>query len=322
MPNEIVIIAGPPAGGKSTVVQEYTRQGYTRINRDEIGGSLKAGSDSYKILRQEFLEGSRRFVLDNVYATAESRAPVIALGKELGLPVGCVWLATTREQAQFFAARRQVQRYGRILRVEEYKTHRGDPNMFPPVVQFAYWKKVQEPMLAEGLAWVTHRKTTITLGQEYKNRALIFDYDGTLRLTKSGRPYPNDPEDVVLMDRRRDLIQRREKEGWHILGASNQSGISKEPGEDKYVSEAGAIRCFERTNELLGVKIDYIYSSERGGVPQTYWPKPMPGMGVYFIEKYRLDPQQTIYVGDMTKDRTFAERCGFQFALASEFFGD
>ena len=46
----------------------------------------------------------------------------------------------------------------------------------------------------------------------------------------------------------------------------------------------------------------------------------MPGMGVQFIEKYKLDPSQCIMVGDMKTDQTFAERCGFQFINAQKFF--
>ncbi|MFX1286823.1 MAG: HAD hydrolase-like protein [Promethearchaeota archaeon] len=43
-------------------------------------------------------------------------------------------------------------------------------------------------------------------------------------------------------------------------------------------------------------------------------------MGVQFIEKYHLDPSQCIMVGDMKTDQTFAERCGFQFINAQQFF--
>ena len=48
--------------------------------------------------------------------------------------------------------------------------------------------------------------------------------------------------------------------------------------------------------------------------------KPMPGMGAEFIEKYKLNPSECIMVGDMTSDKTFAKRCGFQFMDAEEFF--
>jgi len=41
-------------------------------------------------------------------------------------------------------------------------------------------------------------------------------------------------------------------------------------------------------------------------------------MGVALIERYSLNPKAGIMVGDMSTDRTFAERLGMRFVLASE----
>ena len=318
MNGEIVAVGGPMASGKSSQVEKFEKQGYTRLNRDELGGSLKQINQR---LRELHAQGERLFVLDNTYGTLQSRADLLAVGKELGLPVRMVWLDANKEQCQFLAALRQVRRYGKLLRKEDYKAHKGDPNMFPPIAQFAFFKKLVLPEVSEGFEAINTVKVDITLPPEYKNRALILDYDGTLRTSSHPtNPSPTCAAEVVIMDRRRDMLKAKQGEGFILCGASNQSGIAKKPGDPKHISEAGAVEAFEETNRLLGVDIDYIYSTERGGVPQSYWPKPMPGMGVFFIEKYKLDPSQTIFVGDMTKDKTFAERCGFQFSWADEFF--
>jgi len=318
MNGEIVAVGGPMASGKSSQVEKFEKQGYTRLNRDELGGSLKQINQR---LRELHAQGERLFVLDNTYGTLQSRADLLAVGKELGLPVRMVWLDANKEQCQFLAALRQVRRYGKLLRKEDYKAHKGDPNMFPPIAQFAFFKKLVLPEVSEGFEAINTVKVDITLPPEYKNRALILDYDGTLRTSSHPtNPSPTCAAEVQIMDRRRDMLKAKQGEGFILCGASNQSGIAKKPGDPKHISEAGAVEAFEETNRLLGVDIDYIYSTERGGVPQSYWPKPMPGMGVFFIEKYKLDPSQTIFVGDMTKDKTFAERCGFQFSWADEFF--
>lgn len=317
---EIVIVAGPPASGKSTAVKPLVDAGYFRINRDELGGTLKAGGLAYKTLLQAYADGARNFVLDNIYATAESRATVISLGKTIGLPVRCIWIDATDAQAQFFAARRQIQRLGKLLLEVDYKAHRDDPNMFPPVVQFAYWKRVERPDASEGFVSIEIRPVKIILGPEYKNRALILDYDGTLRVTKSGKVYPSDPNDVIVMDGRKELLHRKQAEGFMLLGASNQSGIAKKPGDEKYVSEADAIRCFQETNRQLGLDIPVLYAPEAAGVPKSYWRKPCPGMGVILIEKHKLDPAKCIMVGDRWEDKGFAERCGFQYCDANDFF--
>jgi HAD superfamily hydrolase (TIGR01662 family) len=51
-----------------------------------------------------------------------------------------------------------------------------------------------------------------------------------------------------------------------------------------------------------------------------YCRKPGPGMGVELIVKYKLDPRQCYYVGDLGTDASFAGRCGFQFVDHNEFF--
>ena len=318
----IVAIGGPPASGKSTEVKKYTDEGFIRLNRDEMGGSLAAEGQVYTRLRELVRQGKREFVLDNLYGTAKSRATLLAVAKEVGLPVELRWLDATIEQTQFLAALRQVRKHGRILCVEEYPAHKKDPNCFQPVVQYAFFKRLEMPTETEGFSSVEIIPVKINLGPEYKNRAVICDYDGTLRICKSGRKSPVDPDDVVLLPGRKELLQARHKEGWHILGVSNQSGIAKAASDPDHVPELQANLCFQRTNDLLGLGalIHYEYASDRGGVPQSFRPKPMPGLGVFFVERYRLDPSKVVYVGDMTKDKTFAARCGFQFALASEFF--
>ncbi len=318
---EIVIVAGPPAAGKSTAVKPLVDAGYFRINRDEIGGSLKAGGDAYTAMVKAFQDGSRDFVLDNIYATKESRATVLNIGKQLGLPVRCVWIDATEAQAQFLASRRQIQRYGKLFTEADYKANKNDPNMFPPAAQFAYWKRVERPDASEGFTALEFRPVKIALGPEYVNRAVILDYDGTLRITtKEGAVYPTNPSEMEVLPGRKERLAQVVAKGFLLLGASNQSGIAKKPGEPKYVSEADAIRCFDYTNQLVGQDIKYLYAAEAAGMPKSFWRKPAPGMGVLLIERYKLDPAKCIYSGDMKTDETFAARCGFKFIHSDVFF--
>jgi HAD superfamily hydrolase (TIGR01662 family) len=323
--SEIILVMGPLAAGKTTLTQFYVSQGYVRLNRDLMGGSAsKANNLMHQALREQFARGERNFVMDNTYGNKASRTAIIALGAELGLPVLAYWLQTTAAQAQFLASLRQVRKYGKILEPHEYKMdpYKKDPGCFPPLAQYAYWKRMEPPTVEEGFAGVVEVPFKLDLGHEYSNTGVIFDYDGTLRETISGDFYPKEPSDVRLLPSRRRKLQTLKAQGVRLLGASNQSGIARKPGDPKYVSEADAIASFERTNELLGVNIDYQYASERAGAPRSFQRKPMPGMGVAFVEAYKLNPAQVLMVGDMKSDRTFAERCGFQFQLADDYFGD
>ena len=77
---------------------------------------------------------------------------------------------------------------------------------------------------------------------------------------------------------------------------------------------------FVRMQELLGVKIDVLYCPHGGGPPVCWCRKPLPGLGVVFIQKYRLDPSSCIYVGADPQDPGFARRLGFQYRDAADFF--
>lgn len=323
MTPEIVITVGIPGCGKSSYVKALTDKGYRRINRDQVGGAMtSADCPIYQALKSCYAAGDRQFVLDNTFAKLDQRAVVLEVAKSLGLPVRVLLFPVDLAQAQVFAARRQIQRLGRLLRPGEYKAHADDPNMFPPGVQYVYQKSFVEPTLAEGFSAIETVKVETVWGVEYTNKAIILDLDGTVRVTDTGIPWPRKPEEVHLIPGRRDILLRKQREGFLLLGATNQSGVDRSATDPKYVSETDVVACIQQTNDLLALDtpIDVLYSTDRGGPPQSYWRKPAPGMGVALIEKYKLDPAQCLYVGDQTSDATFAERCGFQFVWDYDFF--
>jgi HAD superfamily hydrolase (TIGR01662 family) len=99
------------------------------------------------------------------------------------------------------------------------------------------------------------------------------------------------------------------------LGASNQSGIAKGT-----ITLQDAIDCFEETNRQLGHNIEYFFC--RHSIPPVvcYCRKPHVGIFVHFIEKYKLDTDQCIFVGDQTTDKTASERCKIKYYHPEEFF--
>jgi histidinol-phosphate phosphatase family protein len=207
----------------------------------------------------------------------------------------------------------------------------NDSNLFPPVAQYHYRKEFQSPTTEEGfdivhnIPFVRVRDPTV-----YTNKALLLDYDGTLRKIKGQDPkakkdasgeklrqFPIDPSEIELLPNRKAVLQRYVAAGYRLLGVSNQSGIGH-----GIVTRAQVQTCFDATNALLGIPIEYMYCPHNmgaGGIP-CFCRKPNPALGVIFIEKYRLDPCQCIMVGDMKIDAGFAASCGFQFVPESKFF--
>ena len=308
MPN-VVIVMGYNAAGKSTVVQDYVTQGFTRINRDETGGTLDGQSE----LAKGMLEIGRSIVLDNTYPTIESRKSIIAAAKKYKAAIRCVWLKTEFEDAQLNACLRMVGKHNRLLQPEDFKKIK-DPNSFPPAALFNYRKIFQPPTVAEGFAVIEEKAFVRVWSKEYVNKAVLLDYDGTLRISKGSEEWPEKVADVEILPNRKNRLQEYVDKGYRLLGVSNQSAISK--GLDTNI----VIDCFKKTNELLGHDIEFLFCPHRIPPVSCYCRKPHPGMGAFFINKYKLNPADCIMVGDQTTDETFASRCGFQYQEAEKFF--
>jgi histidinol phosphatase-like enzyme len=91
--------------------------------------------------------------------------------------------------------------------------------------------------------------------------------------------------------------------------------------EDKTMTVEDVETGFAQMQERLGVSIDVLYCPHAAGPPKCWCRKPLPGLGVVLIQRYRLDPSQCIYVGSGPQDPGFARRLGFQYRDAGEFFG-
>ena len=302
---------GFPASGKSTTVQQFVDRGYNRLNRDTTGGTIEEIASKTDSL---LLRDPKPVVIDNLYPSAKSRASLIAVAKKHKIPIRCYVMETTLEDAQLNACLRMIRKYGSIP--EDFKTIKNDPNTFPPAVIYKYRKEFQQPTVKEGLSQVIMVPFVRTWGPEYKNKAVICDYDGTLRLCNDGAKFPVTPAQIKVLPNRLETLRRYHKDGYSIFGASNQSGVAK---GDFTLEEANI--CFQHTNRLLGDLVTkYLFCPHRVPPITCYCRKPAPGMGAYFIEKYKLLPSKCIMVGDMGGDKSFAARCGFKYVDANDFF--
>lgn len=309
MSQDVILICGLAASGKSSVADEYKALGYVWLNRDNEGGTVV----SLVPKLESTLRLGHSVVLDNTFITADSRAPFLEVCKRKGVPVKCIRMGTTKEEAQYNACTRMIKKYGHILSSDELKKVKS-PNMFTASVIFAMAKKFEEPGLDEGFVSVDTFPFVRKLNPSYTNRALILDYDGTLRKTGSGDKYPRSPNDVMILKGRTRKLKQFADEGYKLLGVSNQSGVAK-----GVLTLADAEACFRRTNELVGHNIEYHFCPH-SPVPPCYCRKPQVGFAVLLIEKHKLKPSDCIMVGDLTSDATFARRAGFKFEHASTFF--
>jgi aryl-alcohol dehydrogenase-like predicted oxidoreductase len=305
---EVVLIMGLPGAGKSTAARAFVDDGYARLNRDEGGGSLRG---LLPALDDLIASGHSRIVLDNTYVSRKSRAALLQAAASRGLPVRCVWLSTSLEDAQVNAATRMVRKFGRLLGPEEMKqTVKHDVSAFAPVVQFRYQRELEPPHESEGFSRIDVLPFERRRDAAFVNRALIVWCDGVLTRNRS---VPSG--DVAAFAERGERLRRYAGGGWQLLGLGWQPEVAQEK------ATAGDIEAgYARMQEQLGVSIDVRYCTHGAGPPICWCRKPLPGLGVVFVERYRLDPRQCIYVGGGPQDPGFARRLGFEYRAATDFF--
>lgn len=328
MSQTAILVMGYPASGKSTITKSFAERGFEVFNRDTEGGKV---ADLVRPF-QAALAAGKSVVADNLFDTVAGRAPFIAAAKAAGVPIECHWMQTSFEDCQVNALHRMYDRYSTVfLTPDAIKAHdsaRTDPNMFPLAAMFAAKKRMAgdkkkgipsgKPTTAEGFAKIV-KVPFVRRPPNGTNRAIIVDYDGTLRADArehgGEQPYPVKVSEVHALPNRQKVLQRYVDQGYSIFGVTTQSGIGK-----GHLTEADAVACIEETNRQVGHRIITLFCPHYNFPVSCFCRKPQPGLGVQLIRQYHLNPAECIFVGDMTTDKTFAERCGFQYQDESEFF--
>ena len=311
MSSKVTMVMGYPASGKSTLTKDLVKAGAVSLNRDTEGGTIVGLLPKMEVL----LKGNKDVVLDNLFAMAETRKPFIEMAKKHGADISCRLMGTSIEDAQFNVVQRAIGLTGKFPTPEEIKKAKHT-NIFPPLVLFKYKKEFQKPTVEEGFSNVETVEFIRKEDPTFTNKALIVDYDGTLRECINGNDkFPVMESQIEMKPGRKAVLDAYKKKGYLLLGISNQSGIAK--GE---LSHATATSLFDYTNKQLGMDIEYQFCPHQSAPISCYCRKPMPGFGVDFIMKHKLNRKECIFVGDMTTDKTFASRCGFQYVDQAEFF--
>ena len=310
---EAVLVMGLPGAGKTTAAQAFVAQGYTRVNRDDEGGSLRGLVPAIASLVES---GRTHLVLDNTYVTRKARAPAITAAAEAGLPLRCVWLTTSVEEAQVNACWRMLERYGRLLEPSEMReAAKRDVSAFGPAVQFRYQRELEPPQIGEGFSRVDAAAFERRRDASYTGRAVLLWCDGVLIRSRSDRRAACSTDDLDLVAGRGATLQRYAADGWTLLGIAWRPEVA-----DGTATGDAIAAVFASMQVQLGVAIDVRYCPHAGGPPVCWCRKPLPGIGVEFIRRYRLDPSRCLYVAKGPQDPGFARRLGFEYRDADTFF--
>lgn len=142
------------------------------------------------------------------------------------------------------------------------------------------------------------------------NKALFLDRDGVINIDFN---YVYKIEDIVFIDNIFDLVRLANKLGFLVIIVTNQAGISREIfSEHDFIKTMDWIlNQFKKRNALIN---SYYYCPYHPKFPKKDYEhfkddrKPNPGMLIKAKEKYKINMQESIIIGDKITDMEAGER--------------
>jgi HAD superfamily hydrolase (TIGR01662 family) len=313
-PPNVIMCHGFPGSTKSTYIKLHYPEA-TIISNDLSKSALE---DFEKAITEQ---KENLIIIDNTNITKAARKKYLEIAEQYGKIVDLLQFSTNIEDCQIRVLHRQWQKFGRLFLTGTDKNIK-DSHIFTPAALYKSRKNLEQPIRREGIRSIKDIvvPSPIFIFSTYPNKALFLDIDGTLRQTEHLlNKYPIKPEDVVPytnIEKMKAKINSYRTDGYLFFGISNQSGIHK-----GILTEEECKACMDRTKEILDFNdIEIIWCSHQSVPIRCYCRKPQSGMGMYFIEKYQVNPKNSIMVGDMTTDKTFAERLGMTYIDVKKFW--
>ncbi len=279
---EVVIVMGIPGAGKSRIAAGYIDRGYTRLNRDERGGSLRALAAE---LDEQLIGGLRHAVLDNTYLTRDARSRVIEAAARHSLTARCVWIDTPLAQAQVNLVLRLLERFGSLPTPEQIRAAaKREPWLMLPASQMRALRELEPPSTDEGFATVERVPFTRTPAAGGRAGAVFV---AAAALTCDG------------LD---DALFGAEPSAPHLL-------FDWVPDGDADVLHDHAARV----RGLVAGTVEVVVCPHGGGPPRCWCRPPLPGLPLAFAHAHSVDLTQATLIGCTPAHRTLARTLGARF---------
>jgi D-glycero-D-manno-heptose 1,7-bisphosphate phosphatase len=137
-------------------------------------------------------------------------------------------------------------------------------------------------------------------------KLVILDRDGTIN---EDRPdYVKSPEEWIPLPGALEAIARLSHAGWHVVVASNQSGLGRGLFD---VSTLNAMHAkMYRLLAAVGGRLDAIFYCPHAPDEACHCRKPEPGLFEQIGERYGIDLKGVPNVGDTARDVLAGVVCG------------
>ncbi|WP_319479131.1 HAD family hydrolase [uncultured Draconibacterium sp.] len=140
-----------------------------------------------------------------------------------------------------------------------------------------------------------------------KNKALFLDRDGTINVEKN---YVFRVEDFEFIPGIFELLKSYQDKGFLLIVITNQSGIARQyyTENDFFRLNNWMIRQFQKQ----GIEITKVYHCPHHPeiTGKCNCRKPEPGIILQAIQKFNIDPVNSVLIGDKKRDILAGEKAG------------
>ncbi len=280
---EVVIVMGIPGAGKSRVAAGYTDRGYSRLNRDERGGSLRGLAAE---LSDRLAAGIRHAVLDNTYLTREARSRVIDTAARHSLAARCVLADTPLAQAQVNLVLRLLERFDALPTPEQIRgAAKREPWLMLPTSQMRALRELEPPSADEGFAAVQRLPFTRAPAADGAVPGVLV---AAAAVTHAGFA-------TALAD--------AHPAAPHLLFDWVPDGDA-----DSLRDAAAHVR------RVVTGPLDVAVCPHAGGPPRCWCRPPLPGLPLAFAHAHSVDLAQATLIGCTPAHRTLAGTLGARYA--------
>lgn len=141
-----------------------------------------------------------------------------------------------------------------------------------------------------------------------QTKLVILDRDGTIN--RASDEFIKSPEEWVPLPGALEAIGRLNHAGYHVVIASNQSGLGRGIFDTAALNEVHAhmMKALARH----GGRIDAVFYCPHGPEESCSCRKPAPGLLEQIAERYGMDLSGVPFVGDSLRDAQAAQAAGCQ----------
>jgi D-glycero-D-manno-heptose 1,7-bisphosphate phosphatase len=165
------------------------------------------------------------------------------------------------------------------------------------------------------------------------SKIIFFDLDGTLRQTKSGKTFINEPEDQQPIEGTQKALSYYQEKGFLLIGITNQGGVAAghKSLESAIEEQRITLKLFPQLSEIFfctNYSGESCWQLSDGNVPLDFSAPcagngtaiscRKPGHGMLLVAARPLAELKDCWmIGDRPEDQQCAEAAGVKFVWAS-----